>query len=185
MADTQEFKIPPRSQVRPIVMGVALVFAGSFAGWYFLKLDEPNYQFGLGGLVMSAVGLMLASITAIMYPRSFVHVTLSDEGFEIRGPNNKESGTWGQVTQVVISPDRSAFVVARGPKKAARIRVNSPAGPDDENLVEAAKAFQARLFAYRTGAGKDHVQAKPSDVGLDRTYVAPDTSLDNYGFDEE
>ena len=142
VAQTSYYALRPATPVRAwglAVLGVALGGLALWIGW-----PEPRRMvLVVAGAIVALAGLVLAAVAATFINSRTTHVVLSDDGFEVSGPDYHKSGEWREVSAVSATPDGARLVITQG--HVDRTFIQAPGGAVDKRMRALTDEIAERL----------------------------------------
>lgn len=143
---TKTHVLRPRPPVRAFALAAVLSVVGAFLTILLVAKGVPM-GWVVVGIVILAFGVALLVAAVISMVRLRTYVDLSDEGWTVRGPSGRRSGSWDDVTKVTISYNGAHLTLCHG--QVARTHIIAPGNIASEEMKALAEDVATYLDASR------------------------------------
>ena len=122
-------------------IAIVLMAGGAvMTGW---SLASGSTALRIAGCAVAGVGLLLLVMVIVSTRRQRVWVTFDDEGYTVEGPLGEFSGSWIDVTDVVLSRQGDKIALCHGPHR--RTVIAHPARTSDDEFMSVREAIRVHL----------------------------------------
>ncbi len=131
----------PRPPIRAFALAAALCVVGAVLT-VVLAANDAGVGWIVFAVVVLVLGLALLAAAGYSLVRLRTYVDLTDEGWTVRGPGDRRSGSWDDVTKVTISYNGAHITMHHG--QVARTHIIAPGNIASEEM----KALAADIAKY-------------------------------------